>query len=264
MQESDAIMAEGSEATAPARPTAPRPPQRTRDPIVRALVIAILAVVILGLGAVLSALVFGLFNTTGAPRTAVERDLVQFTGKVDSGKAKGEVIAAYVDTLMRAGQLSKAKATLDQAMQATKPDRSFLLAQQAKLYAVEKQYEEAAEFADKAMAEAEKELKVFKKKNVENNRREDAGAVMPASYETAALVKAEALVVKKDYAGAIKAYDAYLKYSAADSDILVLRAQAKIKTADKKGAEADYKAALKYIPDYQPALDGLKKIGASK
>jgi tetratricopeptide (TPR) repeat protein len=198
-------------------------------------VIAILGVVILGLAAVLSALVFGLFNTTGAPRTAVERDLVQFTGKVEAGKAKGEVIAAYVDTLMRAGQLSKAKATLDQAMQTTKTERSFLLAQQAKLYAVEKQYEQALDSAEKAMAEAEKELKAFKKRNVEKNRREDAGAVMPASYETAALVKAEALVAKKDYAGAIKGYDAYLKYSPADSDILVLRAQAKLEDRRQEG-----------------------------
>jgi hypothetical protein len=31
---------------------------------------------------------------------------------------------------------------------------------------------------------------------------------------------------------------------------------------DTAGAKADYNAALKYIPGYKPALDGLDKIGA--
>ena len=44
----------------------------------------------------------------------------------------------------------------------------------------------------------------------------------------------------------------------------MLRATAKMQVGDKKGAEADYRAALKYIPDYQPALDGLKQIGAAQ
>ena len=45
---------------------------------------------------------------------------------------------------------------------------------------------------------------------------------------------------------------------------LVTRASAKVQLGDKKGAAADYRAALKYIPDYQPALDGLKQIGAAR
>ena len=87
---------------------------------------------------------------------------------------------------------------------------------------------------------------------------------MPASYQTAALAKAAALITTKDYAGAIKVYDIYLADQPVDSDVLVQRATAKIQVGDKKGAEADFRAALKYIPDYQPALDGLKQIGATQ
>ena len=87
---------------------------------------------------------------------------------------------------------------------------------------------------------------------------------MPASYSDAALAKAEALMASEDYSGAIKALDAYLKQKPADSDILVMRAQSKAKVGDKKGAEEDYRAALKYIPDYQPALEGLEQIGAAQ
>ena len=85
--------------------------------------------------------------------------------------------------------------------------------------------------ADLAMAEANKELKAFMDKNVKNGRRAEAGAVMPESYSTAALDKASALVAQEDNAGAIVAFDAYLKLQPSASDVLVMRAQAKVKTA---------------------------------
>jgi tetratricopeptide (TPR) repeat protein len=114
------------------------------------------------------------------------------------------------------------------------------------------------------MTEAEKELKAYQDRNVANKRTREAGAQMPDSYTSGALAKALALMQQEKYADAIKAYDAYLKISPIDSDLLVLRAEAKIKNGDKNGAADDYRTALKYIPDYQPALDGLKQIGASK
>ena len=78
------------------------------------------------------------------------------------------------------------------------------------------------------------------------------------------MAKANALSALGDNAGAVKAFDAYLKVAPIDSDVLVLRGLAKVKAGDKAGAAADYRAALKYIPDDKPALNGLKQIGASK
>ena len=243
---------------------AAQPPRSGGDPLVRWLLIAIFGVVILTLAGVVSALVFGLFNTTGAPRTEVERELVYLSAQVQSGKANSQSFALYVDALVRAGQLAKAKQALDTALQTAKTDRSYLLAEQAKLNLTDKQYQATVKSADLAMAEAQKELKAYVAKNIAANRAPYAGAVIPDSYSTAALAKASALAALHDYAGAIKAYDAYLKISSTDSDVLVLRAQLKVQTGDKTGAAADYRTALKYIPDYQPALDGLKQIGASK
>ena len=244
--------------------TTPGLPSRGGDPVVRWLMIAIFAVVILTLAGILSALAFGLFNTTGAPRTEVERDLDYYTAQVKSGKADSQTYAKYVDTLVSAGQLSKARQALDQALLIAKTDRSYLFAERAQLQFIDKQYQASVTSANQAMAEAEKELKAFMANNVTNNRRADAGATLPLSYSTAALTKANALVALHDYKGAVQAFDVYLKVSPTDSDILVLRAQAKAQAGDKTGAAADYRAALKYIPDYQPALDGLKQIGASK
>jgi tetratricopeptide (TPR) repeat protein len=114
------------------------------------------------------------------------------------------------------------------------------------------------------MNEAQAELKAFEDINVQMNRRREAGAQMPDSYTQAALVKAQALVAIKNYPDAVKAFDAYLKVSPTDSDLLVQRGLLKAQLGDKKGAAADFRAALTYIPDYQPALDGLKQIGATR
>jgi tetratricopeptide (TPR) repeat protein len=237
---------------------------RQQDPLTGRLTVAIIVVIILWLAGVLSALVFGVFNQTGAPRTQVEHDLASYSAQVQSGKANSETFAAYADALVRAGQFSKADAVLNQALKTARQGRSFLYAEQAKLFIAESEYQQSVTAADKAIAEADKELAAFKAANLANNRAADAGAVLPDSYTSAALSKARALLSLKDYAGAIKAFDADLRINPSDADVLVARGEAKAQTGDKTGAGQDFRAALKYVPDYQPALDGLKKIGATK
>jgi tetratricopeptide (TPR) repeat protein len=239
-------------------------PRRKGDPVVRWLTLAIIIVVIFWLVSMLSAMMFGVIMPPKTPRTAAERDLSVLTAEVDTGRASTQTYARYIGALIRAGQLSKAQSALDQSMKVAKTDKSYLLAEQTQLLLVRKDYKGTASAADKAMAEAEKELKAFMDNNVKNNRRATAGAVMPTSYSTAALAKASALVASEDFAGAIKAFDAALAQDPSGSDVLVARAHAKAKVGDKNGAEADYRAALKYIPDYKPALDGLKQIGAAQ
>ena len=265
---------QASGPTSPARDTAaatgsspggaPSYPGRRRDPLTYWLIVAVFAVILLFLAGVLSALMFGVFNISGAPRTAVERDLRIYGAQAQSGKATSHTVAQYVAVLVRAGELSKAQTTLDQAFASIKADRSYLFAEQAQLYNTQSRYADAVKAADKAMSEANGELAAIKKKNLANKRAENAGAVLPDSYATAALAKATALISLKNVKDAIKAYDAYLVASPTDADVLVARAEAKTTIGDKAGAASDYRAALKFIPDYQAALDGLKKIGASK
>ena len=249
-------------AQASSAPT--RPPRRAADPMIRWLTLAIFAVIIIFLAGIVSALMFGVINPGGPPRTASERDIDYFGSMVQSGQANSQAYAQYVDTLIRAGQLSRAQQALDTALQTAKKDKSYLYAEQAQLGLAQKDYQGTTTAADKAMAEALKELKAFMDANVAANRKASAGAKLPDSYSTAALAKANAFMQSKDFPNAIKAYDAYIKVQPIDSDVLVQRAYAKVQVGDKTGAAADYRAALKYIPDYQPALDGLKQIGAAK
>ncbi|HEY5507004.1 MAG TPA: hypothetical protein VIK83_05860 [Coriobacteriia bacterium] len=247
-----------------AKKAATRPPRRRTDPVVTWLIYGIFGVVILWLVGMLSALFFGVIMPPDIPRTATERDLSMLGDQVTSGKATTKVYAQYVDALIRAGQLSKAQSALDSALLTAKTDRSYMLAEQAHLYMANKDYANVVITADKAMAEAQKELKAYMDENVRNNRQAMAGATMPTSYTAAALDKAVALEQENKYSEAIGALDAYLTQQPIDADVLVMRAQAKIKVGDTTGAEADFRAALKYIPDYQPAVDGLKQIGAGK
>lgn len=242
----------------------PAGPPRQTDPVVRWLTLAIAGVVVFWAVSMIAAMFFGLLKSPSSPRTSAERDLMTLTGTVQSGKATTQTYAQYVATLISAGQLSKADAALNEAFQTVKQDKSYLYAQQADLRLAQKDYQGTVEAADKAMAAAQQELKDWMDNNVKNNRKKTAGAKMPESYETAALAKAQALLASKDYKDAIAAFDIYLKKSPTDSDILVLRGTTKIQVGDKAGAEADFRTALKFIPDYEPALDGLKQIGAAK
>ena len=245
--------------------TAPAPgPRRTSDPVVRWLTLAIAGVIILWLVGILSAMMFGLLTPPKSPRTETEDQLMTLGQAVRSGRANSQTYAEYVSVLIGAGQLDKAQQALNEALQTAKADKSYLYAEQADLLYAQKDYKGTVAAADKAMAEANKELKAFMANNVKNNLAPSAGAFLPTSYNDAALAKANALLASKDYAGGIKALDLYLKQSPTDSDILVQRGEAKILVGDKQGAAADFRAALKYIPDYQPALNGLKQIGAAQ
>lgn len=242
----------------------PSRPVHRADPVARWLALAIAGVVIFWLVAALSAVMFGLLTPAKAPRTLAERDLAVLGVQVQGGQADSKTYAQYIETLIQAGQLSKAQEAIDQGLKTAKNDRSWIYAEQAQLQYAAKDYPGTVAAADKAIAEAKKELAKYVAANVAANRRSLAGATLPDSYLTAALAKAEALAASKDYAGAVKAFDVYLKEQPIDADILVQRGDVKILIGDKMGAAADFRAALKYIPDFQPALDGLKQIGAGK
>jgi Flp pilus assembly protein TadD len=109
-----------------------------------------------------------------------------------------------------------------------------------------------------AQAEQQASLAALKARGIS----QPAEKERPPSWLTAAHLKGDALVELKDVAGAIKAYDLYLSVSPVDADILVARGLLKAQSGDKSGAETDFRQALRFIPDYQAALDALKQIGA--
>lgn len=63
---------------------------------------------------------------------------------------------------------------------------------------------------------------------------------------------------------ALPMIDTYLSRYPRESQVLCDRAVIKTELGDTAGARADYNQALKFIPGYPEAINGLKKIGAGK
>jgi beta-phosphoglucomutase-like phosphatase (HAD superfamily) len=59
-------------------------------------------------------------------------------------------------------------------------------------------------------------------------------------------------------------FDEYLEERPTAADILVRRGYLRIENGDTKGAEADFRSALKFLPNDPAALDGLKQIGVEE
>ncbi len=235
---------------------------RQGDPVARYLILAVIGVILLFLLTVIFAMVFGFLSPPRAPRTLLEQSLSVYGSQAQSNSADVQTTAKYVGALIEARQLNKAQTVLDSALKAAKTDKSYLLVQQGALYFARADYGAALKAGRSAEKEASAELAarlaVLKEKGI----RETAQDVRPASWSDAVNLQAESLVKSNDLKGALKAYDTYLGVSPTASDILAARGLLKAKLGDKSGAKADLQKALTFVPDYQPALDGLKQIGA--
>jgi hypothetical protein len=108
--------------------------------------------------AIISAMVFGFLSPPRAPRTLVERELGTYGALVKSGEADARETASYAGALIDSGQLSDARALLAKALKTATVDSSYLQLQQARLEYAGRNYEAAAEAADKARMTAESEL----------------------------------------------------------------------------------------------------------
>lgn len=232
------------------------------DPVVRRIVYASFAILILWLAGILSALVFGLINPTGAPRTAVERALRSYEVLIEQGSVDSRVWGEYISSLIETEQYVKAGRMIDQGMESVTEGKSEIILQRSLLALARGDADAAIEYADEARAQAETERDELAKQYTEIGVTKKAE--LPEQYYRSMLAKADALVLKGDRAAAIVEYDGYLEAKPTAANVFVLRGDLKAAEGDADGAEADYRSALTYIPDYEEALAGLEKIGAER
>jgi tetratricopeptide (TPR) repeat protein len=252
-------------AGAKAAPRAGKPVEHRKkasmfdDPMVR-----IMAWVAAGLSALyLAAIVGALFTgvlASPTPRTASERALDAAQSVVKGGDHSAKALADYVNALIDLQQYGQAQTVID-----TAPKTAFgtitgdLEVAQARLYLAEKDYAKVPAAADAATKLIQTQYDAQLKKSGVNNSK---ALGIDSNYYDAVLIKALAAQAAGDPRGAIASFDIYLKKNPMESDVLVDRAQAKLQLKDTAGAKADFQEALKFVPDNQLALDGLKTIGA--
>lgn len=240
-----------------------RRPGLLDDVVVRRLTLASLGLLVLWLGGIVSALIFGLITPPESPRTSVERALMVYEAEVAAGATDPRMWADYAAALVTAGQYAKAEQIITQGLKAASEGRSLIAVERARLAFERERFSEAIELADETIALAEAEVKAVKEGRVAAGQpavEPDA----PPSLGRAILIKAKAYREMDDLSAAIAQYDEYLDRWPTAANIYVERARLKAETGDLAGAEADYRFALTYVPDYPDAFEGLDAIGADR
>lgn len=240
-------------------PASTKRPRRDPAEVNRWLIAAIIGVVVLILTVGLWIVATGIMNPP-TPRTYHERQLDLLETVV---KQKPKAVSAwsdYVRALTAAKQYSAAQRTLARAEKVVGKDTPELALERARLtLARGDQKQGAAELAKalKITQDLRKEvLAEFAKKGVVVDPKIIKGPVMAEI----ARLQGDQFASEKKWPEAIKAYSIALVERPTDADLLVLRGSVYLETDDAEKAEADFKQALEYIPDFQPALDGMKRL----
>ena len=195
-----------------------------------------------------------------APRTSVERDILASEAQTKVEPKNAKAWQAYADALVRAGRygdasdaIRRGRLNVGQHPIFMSSEASILLSQGEWQAAIAKA-REAVKLALKMRKARVEELSA---KGIVSN---------PKAFYSDEIVVAEIMIAETYMANgrnqeSVDAYTRALAQSPLMADVLTARGDvyASMKRYDE--ARSDYDAALKYGPDYAPALEGLKNLG---
>jgi len=234
-----------------------------RDPLVRRMAYLSIGLVLLFLVTLVSALVTGVIGSQG-PRTRAEREVVVAGAAVLQGSKDPAVWGEYISALVASGQYGRAKEVIAEGRASVNDSATaeFTLGE-ARLLSAQGDQKAAIAAADKAQAlmTAAHEARLAAGGS---KAREATIEGLPDNFYDATLLKAYAYRKLSQWASTVEQFDAYIEHNPGAADILVDRGGAKVEAGDKAGAEEDFRAALRFVPDDEEALAGLKTIGADK
>ena len=246
--------------------TAPSPSKQTkRDPLVQVLWMLILGIVVLTLVTVVYALVTGVFGT-GAPRTMQQYKIENARARIEAGSKERQDWMDYIIALTDNKQYALAQQWIDKGKRTLKnQDTSAdMVYMQANLDLAQGKLDSALKNADLGL----KTIKTGHDKAVAEWKKTgnptEASVALSQNYWELLLIKADIYEQRKQWKNALAVYDEYLAGQSMAASVMVQRGHVKEELGDKKGAEADFRQALKFIPDDADALAGLKRIGAQQ
>jgi len=232
-----------------------------RDPVVRALAWGAAGLITLYLVTVVAALVMGVIGDS-TPRTMAEKYERVYEAAVLENPADIYSWEQYIDALIQTEQTLAAEDAIERALESVEESATqSISARKARLLVDTGEFEDAIALIDSIRVNLERYYEEAKK---QPDSDESKGAGIAEAYWDVLILKAEAQVALGDKQAAIETYDVYLEEKSGAADVLVRRGLLKADVGDTTGAEADFRAALRYIPDDQPALDGLKQIGVEE
>lgn len=233
-------------------------PAHAPDPVTRVLLVVALSVIVVLL-ATAGVLFYYLGTLNKAPRTITERDVTAgetlTREKPKDATAWMNLAYAYSD----AGRFDDALATIDKGMRSSKEPTLILV--KADVLRVAGRYKEALDSYDEAEVAVKAALKKIKEDREKVGvRMKDDGKVISRVYFGRALTNqklGDAKAALKDLERAVAANPQQVNVSVALGD-------AYLESGQTAKAEKAYRDALKYVPDYAGALEGLQRIKEGK
>lgn len=254
----DRAGAEVETVEAEVAPGRTREPSFFDDPVIKWLSIGLGVVIILFLSTLVAALYLGILGSD-TPRTAQERDLQAYEFQTSQGSVDPLVWRSYVSVLIESGQMARAQQVIDRGMQVVDQkqgaDMTFA---QAQLYYSSEEYDKAIESATQGMAAV---TAYYEEQKKTEGSPESKGQEINQNYWGMLYLRARSYAALGQNEKALADFDEYLEERGGASDVYVLRGDVKAASGDKKGAEEDYRTALKFIEDNKEALAGLEKLG---
>ena len=228
------------------------------DPVVRTLTIVLVAVVLLFLSTIVAALVLGVLGSD-TPRTVRERDLTMGKHGVDSGSTDPMIWKQYIAALVDSGRLTEAQQVVDRGMQVldNRPGQDMTFAQ-VQVHYSSGRYEDAVTAATEGMQALVDYHAV--QKNTDGTP-EAKGQPISENYWGMLYLRAISYREMGRLEEALADLDEYLAEKSGASNVFVVRGDILADLGNYDAAEADYRKALVHIPDYQPAIDALEKLG---
>lgn len=233
------------------------------DPLAKRMLVTVLVLVVLILTVLFYALFAGAINPP-APRTATEYAYNRAQAMIDQEPGNGLWWSDYIRLLVAEKRYGDAERAIKDAREAvTEATIMHVNNAELQLLMAREQYQEVI---DRSTEFLKYDAEYRYQQDIDAAQRgitlspESRRAQNKVTIETLG-VRAQASVQLKDYEDAIGALTTALKADPRASDVYAFRGDVHVLAGDDAAAEADYREALKYLPDYQPAIDGLAALG---
>jgi tetratricopeptide (TPR) repeat protein len=229
------------------------------DAVNRRLLIAVLAMIIAVLG-VVGWLVYSVVVLAAAPRTAVEREVMKLESLSRTQPNNGEVWADWATALIASGDLQKAADVISRGSTVAS-DTAPIKVAEARLLVRQSRPGDAVKILD-TLVKSMLEQETSRAKALAA-----ADTVVPRDVLTspflvdAQILRGDVLAGQGKVAEAIVAYSFALERNPQMSDVLAARGDLYARSGKPEDAERDYRKALTMLPDFAPAIDGLKRLG---
>lgn len=231
----------------------------TGDPVVKWLAISAVAVLVLILTAGLWVAATGIVDPP-APRSYHERQIELLEVVVKQKPKAPRAWADYARAHIAARQYTQAGRVLDRGEAVLGTKTPELTLERARLAVAKGDEDEGLKLVTKSLAVTtalrKETIQEFAAKGVTVDPR----TVHKREMASAADLQGDLLAAKKQWPEAVKAFSTAVYEKPESADYLVKRGAVYIEMNDPEKARADFKRALLFVPGFEPALTGLKRI----